>query len=61
VTAIIDERGRVLQSAPEFVTTVVNGQAQGFSGNTPYVHWGNWPALALLTVMLVTGWVRRAR
>jgi apolipoprotein N-acyltransferase len=61
VTAIIDERGRVLESAPEFVTTVVNGQAQGFSGSTPYARWGNWPALALLAVMLVTAWVRRAR
>jgi apolipoprotein N-acyltransferase len=61
VTAIIDQRGRVVESAPEFVTTVVHGQVQGYSGSTPYVRWGNWPVLALLAVMLVTAWVRRAR
>lgn len=61
VTAIIDQRGRVLASAPEFVATVVSGTAQGFSGATPYVRWGNWPALALATVMLVTGWLKRTR
>jgi apolipoprotein N-acyltransferase len=61
VTAIIDERGRVLESAPEFVTALVDGRAQGFSGSTPYVRWGNWPVLALLAVMLVTPWLRRPR
>jgi apolipoprotein N-acyltransferase len=61
VTAIIDERGRVLASAPEFVRTTVHGTAQGFSGSTPYVRWGNWPVLALLAVTLVAVWLRRAR
>ena len=59
VTAIIDERGQVLEQAPEFVTTVVHGQAQGFSGSTPYARWGNWPVLALLALILVTPWLRR--
>jgi apolipoprotein N-acyltransferase len=61
VTAIIDERGRVLEQAPEFVTTLVNGTARGFSGSTPYVRWGNWPVLALLALILVTPWLRRRR
>jgi apolipoprotein N-acyltransferase len=61
VTSIIDQRGRVLQSAPEFTTTVVNGLAQGFSGSTPYVRWGNWPVLALLAAMLAIPWFGRPR
>jgi len=54
MTAIIDERGRVRASAPEYVTTSVHGTAQGFAGSTPYARWGNWPVLSLIWVMLVT-------
>ena len=61
VTAIIDARGRVVQSAPEFVTTVIEAEAQGFAGSTPYVRWGNWPVLGLLALMLVMPWIRRRR
>jgi apolipoprotein N-acyltransferase len=52
VTAIVDQRGRVLHSAPEFVITVVDGSVQGFTGSTPYVWWGNWPFLAIAVAML---------
>jgi apolipoprotein N-acyltransferase len=52
VTAIIDQRGRILRSAPEFVATIVEGEAQGYAGSTPYVRWGNWPFLALALAML---------
>lgn len=62
MTAIVDERGRVRAAAPEFMTTVVNGSAQGFVGITPYVRWGNWPVLALTGAMLITAaWRARAR
>jgi apolipoprotein N-acyltransferase len=53
VTAIVDQRGRVLHSAPEFAVAVVNGSVQGFSGSTPYVWWGNWPFLAVAAAMLL--------
>jgi apolipoprotein N-acyltransferase len=53
VTAIIDQRGRVLESAPEFAVAVVHGSVQGFSGSTPYVWWGNWPFLAIAAAMLL--------
>ena len=53
VTAIIDEGGRVLESAPEFTVAVVDGSVQGFSGSTPYVWWGNWPFLAIAAAMLL--------
>jgi apolipoprotein N-acyltransferase len=47
VTAIIDQRGRIHASAPQFVVTALHGVAQGFTGATPYVRWGNWPFLSL--------------
>ena len=42
-------------NAPQFSTAAVTAQVQGFSGATPYVRWGNAPALALCAVMLALG------
>lgn len=52
VTAIIDERGRVVDSVPQFVIAVLEGRAQGRSGTTPYIFWGNWAFLALVAAGL---------
>ncbi len=65
VTAIVDQRGRVVRRLPEFVTAALDGTAQGFAGRTPYVRWGNGAALAMLCAMLAGGlfmaWKRPAR
>ena len=52
VTAIIDERGRVLQEAEIFTATALNGTAQGFTGSTPYVRLGNSLILGLCGILL---------
>ena len=58
MTAIIDQRGRVLQAAPEFTAAVVSGDVQGYAGATPYVRWGDIPILVLaLTLALLGGWL----
>lgn len=61
LTSIIDQRGTVIASAPQFVATVLTGQAQGFRGATPYVGYGNWAVLAIAAAMMVTGFVLRSR
>jgi apolipoprotein N-acyltransferase len=33
----------VLAHAPHDNKTILNGNAQGYQGSTPYVRWGNWP------------------
>lgn len=45
ITAIINERGRVLQQASTHQALVLSGKAQRFSGATPYVRFGNLPVL----------------
>lgn len=45
VTAIINQKGRVLVALPEFTQDVLSGEAQAYSGATPYVRWGNWPVV----------------
>ena len=60
VTAIIDDRGKVRNAAPEFTTAVVSGVVQGHAGLTPYVRWGNAPIIALTLVLaLAGGWLER--
>ncbi len=57
VTAIIDERGRVLQTLEMFTTNALHTQVQGFSGATPYVLYGNKPILSLIGLLLLAGCV----
>ena len=52
VTAIIDPKGRIAASAPEFTTTTVTGKIHGYQGATPYVRFGNWAFLALAVLLI---------
>jgi apolipoprotein N-acyltransferase len=61
VTAIIDQRGEVIQRAPQFVATTLRGQAQGYTGATPYVRFGNMAALICAALMLAAGGWPRSR
>ena len=47
MTAIIDERGRISAVLPAFTRGALTGSAQGRSGATPYVRWGNAPVVTL--------------
>jgi apolipoprotein N-acyltransferase len=52
VTAIINERGVVLQQVEVFTATALHGMAQGFTGATPYVRFGNSLVLGLAGMIL---------
>jgi apolipoprotein N-acyltransferase len=51
VTAIISDRGRILQSAPLFARTALRGSVQPMAGSTPYVRFGS--AMVTLPVLIV--------
>ncbi|MBE0612209.1 MAG: apolipoprotein N-acyltransferase [Burkholderiales bacterium] len=53
MTAIIDHRGRITAVLPAFTEGTLEGNAQGRSGATPYVRWGNTPLVLL--ALLVCG------
>ncbi len=59
VTAIINERGEVTASLPQFESGVLRGSYALVSGRTPFTRLGHWPLLALLVVILGIGLVRR--
>lgn len=51
-TAMIDPQGYVLAHAPHFTQTTLNVSAQGYSGSTPYVRFGNWLFLAICFIAI---------
>lgn len=50
-TAMIDAHGEVVTHAAHYIKTTLSIDAQGYSGSTPYVRWGNWPIIILLLTM----------
>ena len=52
VSAIINERGVVLQQADVFKATALNGLVQGYTGATPYVRFGNSLVLGFVWLFL---------
>ncbi len=57
VTSIIGADGKVLQKFPQHQEGVLLGMAQGYTGITPYVRWGNAAVLLLIAMMLVGAWI----
>jgi apolipoprotein N-acyltransferase len=60
-TAIIDQKGYLSAHAPHFVQTSLNGYAQGYTGTTPYVYWGNLLFLSICFGLLLLIWKRNRR
>jgi apolipoprotein N-acyltransferase len=61
VTAIVDARGRVVAKLPEFTQGALEGDAQGYSGASPYVRFGNLPVVALCLGILIAFYFYRRR
>ena len=52
MTAIVAPNGAVLAALPPFTRGALTGEAQGYTGVTPYVRWGNAPLIVLLSVFV---------
>jgi apolipoprotein N-acyltransferase len=52
ITAILDDKGRVRAELPSFTRATLTGTAQGRTGLTPYLRWGNGPVLMILAMLL---------
>jgi apolipoprotein N-acyltransferase len=53
VTSIIRRDGSIQQMLPQHEEGILTGQAQGYTGSTPYVRWGNAAVLIILLMMLI--------
>ncbi|MBK6743802.1 MAG: apolipoprotein N-acyltransferase [Hydrogenophilales bacterium] len=61
ITAIVDEKGHVVERLEPFTRDVLVGQVQGRQGMTPYAHWGNFAFLGLSAAGLLLAWLRARR
>jgi len=59
MTAIVAPDGSVQAVLPPFTTGVLKGTVQAYGGSPPYGRFGDWPAVALIGVMLLLGLARR--
>ncbi len=58
ISAIIDQRGRLLKVLPWDRRNVVSESVQPLKGSTPWVSGGNWPVLLLSGLMLLAAYLR---
>lgn len=52
ITAILDEKGRTRAELAPFNQGTLMGEAQGRTGLTPYLRWGNGPVLIIMAALL---------
>ena len=60
-TAVIDQKGHVLNQLPLQSIGVLSASVQGYRGMTPYIRLGNRLIVALALLMLACGWVLRSK
>ncbi len=53
ITAIIDPKGKISASIPQFQATVLRGTFQAMTQDTPWVKIGLWPLLSLLLLSFI--------
>ena len=56
VTAVVDDRGDVEQTLPQFKPAVLKATVRGFEGATPYARVGNWLVVLLAFGAALTQW-----
>lgn len=58
ISAVIDERGNVVATSPQFKLHVLKATVQPMQGETPYVKWGNWFIILLAIFLLGLIWLK---
>ena len=61
VSAVIDMKGRVLAQSDQFVDSVVTEDVWPMHGSTPFIIWGNWAIISILSALVLLVFVRSRR
>lgn len=59
VTAIIDDKGRIVERAPQFERLVLRGEVQARTGTTPFMRFGSYPVLIFAGLLLLLSYLGR--
>ena len=54
VSAIINEKGNITTSSPQFIPHVTSDKVKSFEGLTPYARFGNWLVIVAAFLLLIT-------
>ena len=55
ITAVIDAKGRIQGQLPTYSISTLEARVQGYTGMTPYIRFGNYPAITASFFLLFTG------
>lgn len=61
MTAIIGANGQIQGVLPPFTKGALLGEVRGYTGATPYVQWGNGPAICLALLLAAISLLRRIK
>ncbi len=61
ISALIDERARILARSRQFEAAVLSGTVQPRTGVTPYMRTGNTLVVVLMLMAVLAGWLLRSR
>ena len=52
---------RSIKACQPFETGVLRGEVRAHTGSTPYIRWGDWPAILLILSCLLAGFAGRRK
>ncbi len=61
VSAVIDTKGRVMTQSAQFVDQVVTDEIWPMNGRTPFIIWGNWAIISILSALVLLVFVQSRR
>ncbi len=61
ISAFVSPDGRVTARTPQFEPATLTGEVVPMRGATPYVRFGDWPAVLLAAALAVAGWLAGRR
>ncbi len=59
VSALIDPRGKITVTVPQFQQAVLRGSVVPMQGLTPYLRWQSWPLILLCFLCLIPAVLQR--
>ena len=55
ITGIVSEKGKTITTGDSFTPLILDGQVIPFTGETPYMKWGEGPLFVLIILSFIFG------
>ncbi len=61
VSGIVNTKGELIATKPPYSTQVITHRVQPFTGSTPFIQWGNWGIIVIISLLLLLGYFIKAK